>query len=47
MICSESCNSSQGGPMMSTPAQKNEALTLRVGTPTKYFPILRLIGFDQ
>ena len=40
MICSESCNLSQGGPMMPTPVPKNEALTLCVGTPTNYFPIL-------
>ena len=43
MICSESCNSSQGGPMMSTPTQKNEALTLRVATDIDNFPISRLM----
>lgn len=39
MICSESCNSSQGGPMMSTPYQENEALTLRVGSAMRAIPI--------
>lgn len=40
MICSESWNSSQGGPMMSRPQPKNEAWTLCVGSATSYFPVL-------
>lgn len=40
MVYDEPCNFSQGGPMMSTPAQKNEAMTLCVARLTKYFPIL-------
>lgn len=39
MICSESCNSSQGGPMMSAPGPKNEALTLCVGMEINRIPI--------
>lgn len=44
MICSESWNSSQGGPMMSTPAQKNAALTLRVGMDINRIPIPNVLG---
>ena len=39
MICSESCNSSQGVPMMSRPQPKNEAETLRVATHMRAIPI--------
>lgn len=45
MICSESCNSSQGGPMMSTPVPKNEVMTLCVARLTRYFPILNVLAF--
>ena len=39
MVYDEPCNFSQGGPMMPTTAQKNEAMTLCVGMDINRIPI--------
>jgi len=45
MICSESWNLSQGGPMMPTAAPKNASETLCVGRRSSSFPVLKILVF--
>lgn len=47
MVYDEPCNFSQGGPMMPTPAQKNEAMTLCVGSDMRAIPFLNVLEMTR